>query len=393
MASFKIYFSADNIRRFRTTTRPNYDTFVSMLSNHYGKSYHPELRIQYTDSEGDRIDVNTELEWNEMFDQLRGESVIKIYISERANPKYFKDGPPAECLYFHDTALKTQVKPENGSNIASYVGKCLEQFFPNGRILPYNIPPFLQNIVTIKHISGSGDAVVDINVDISRLGDAIHHKAMDYLNIKEYKQASQTFRAQGVLQPTNPVPFYNVACSESLLGNLDEALSYLNQSIDKGYRNLSHMKSDEDLDNIRQTDGFKAACFRLNDLIVSEENPKPEIPTPEPEPTLEVPPQPTPEPTPQVPETKPEPQVIPQPDPEPQVIPQVVDVPHAPQFVPYPVPEALPYSEELQVLHDIGYMNDNINIPMLVKNKGNIQQTVLDLLDNNLSMSDILNIQ
>jgi len=246
--------------------------------------------------------------------------------------------------------------------------------------------------VTIKHISGNGDAVVDINVDISRLGDAIHHKAMDYLNLKEYKQASQTFRAQCVLQPSNPVPYYNVACSESLLGNLDEALSYLNQSIDKGYRNLSHMKSDEDFDNIRQTDGFKMACFRLNDLIVSESQEKPQ---PTPEPTPEVP-QPTPEPTPEVspqptPETKLEPQVIPHP--EPQVIPQVVDVSHVPQFVPHPVPEALPYSEELQVLHDIGYLNDNINIPILVKNKGNIQQTVLDLLDNNLSMSDILNIQ
>jgi len=324
-----------------------------------------------------------------MFDQLHGESVIKIYISEGVNGKYFKDGPTAECLYFHDADLKTQVKPENGTNIASSVGKCLEQFFPNGRILPYNIPLFLQNIVTIKHISGNGDAVVDINVDISRLGDAIHHKAMDYLNQKEYKQASQTFRAQCVLQPSNPVSFYNVACSESLLGNLDEALSYLNQSIDKGYRNLSHMKSDEDFDNIRQTDGFKMACFRLNDLIVSESSEKPQ---PTPEPTPEVPPQSTPEPEP-TPETKPEPQVIPQPEPEPQVIPQVVDVSHVPQFVPPPVPEALPYSEELQVLHDIGYLNDNINIPILVKNKGNIQQTVLDLLDNNLSMSDILNIQ
>jgi hypothetical protein len=387
MASFKIYFSADNIRRFRATTRPTYESFVSMLSTHYGSSFHPELRIQYIDSEGDRIDVNTELEWNEMFDQLHGESVIKIYISEGEKGKYFKDGPPAECLYFHDTATKTNVKPENAPIIASSVGKCLEQFFPNGRILPYNIPSFLQNIVTIKHISGNGDAVVDINVDISRLGDAIHHKAMEYLNIKEYKQASHTFRAQCILQPSNPVSFYNVACSESLLGNLDEALSYLNQSIDKGYRNLSHMKSDEDFDNIRQTDGFKMACFRLNDLIVSEESPQPET---KPEPTPEVPTQPTPEPepTPEVPETKPE--VVPQTNPEPQVIPQVVDVPLVPLF---PEPETLPYSEELQVLHDIGYLNDNINIPILVKNKGNIQQTVLDLLDNNLSQSDILNIQ
>jgi tetratricopeptide (TPR) repeat protein len=290
-----------------------------------------------------------------------------------------------------------KLNPKNAPIIASSVGKCLEQFFPNGRILPYNIPSFLQNIVTIKHISGNGDAVVDINVDISQLGDAIHRKAMDYLSVKEYQQASQTFRSQCKLQPSNPVPYYNVACSESLLGNLDEALSYLNQSIDKGYRNLSHMKSDEDFDNIRQTDGFKMACFRLAELIENEVkpgSPEPVILTPEPPKIPEPVPESKPVPEP-VPESKPEPQVVPELIPEPQVIPQVVDVPtFIPQYVPlYPAPEALPYVEELQVLHDIGYLNDNINIPILVKNKGNIQQTVLDLLDNNLSMSDILNIQ
>jgi hypothetical protein len=36
---------------------------------------------------------------------------------------------------------------------------------------------------------------------------------------------------------------------------------------------------------------------------------------------------------------------------------------------------------ELEVLHDIGYLNDEMIIPVLEKNKGNIQRTVLELLD------------
>jgi len=39
------------------------------------------------------------------------------------------------------------------------------------------------------------------------------------------------------------------------------------------------------------------------------------------------------------------------------------------------------YNAELEVLRDIGYMNDELVMPILEKNKGNVQQTVLELLD------------
>jgi len=368
MASFKIYFSEDNIRRFRSSSRPTFEAFVNMLSTHYPTSFHPELRIQYVDSEGDRIDVNSELEWNEMFEQLTNEPVIKIHIVEGAKGKYFKDGPPAEPLFFHDPKKNERVSPPS-QNLSLNVPLCLQQFFPSGRILPFNIPAFLQNIITTQYISSDGDAVVDIDVDLPRLATAIHRKAMSHLEVKEYSEALHAFKSQCILEPENPIPFYNVACAASLLKNEEEALKYLNQAIDLGYKNLEHMLQDSDLDNIRHCEGFVLACRRLR---------------PEPEPVV-VPPVPVyvPEPvvvSPVVPEPVPEPVVVPPVVPVPVPVPEPVVV--AP-VVPEPVvpPVYTRWAAELEVLHDIGYVNDELIVPILEKNNGNVQQTVLELLD------------
>jgi len=258
-------------------------------------------------------------------------------------------------LYFHNPVENARVLPDNASILSNSVSKCLEQFFPNGRILPYNIPVFLQNIITIKYISNNGDAVVDIDVDIPKLGDAIHNKAMEYLNEKQFKDASKTFRAQGILQPNNPNAFYNVACAESLMGNTDEALVYLNKAIDLGYRNLNHMLLDSDFNNINSTEGFRVACSRLQTILSPSE----------PETKCESPAQPEPKPQPpSEPKCEPEPQPS---EPTPAVI--------VPPFV------LTPWAAELEVLHDIGYLNDEIIVPILEKNRGNVELTVLELLE------------
>jgi len=60
------------------------------------------------------------------------------------------------------------------------------------------------------------------------------------------------------------ISLYNLACVESLFGNLDEALSFLEKSISEGYRNVKHIQDDADLNNLRSLDRFK---FLINSLI------------------------------------------------------------------------------------------------------------------------------
>lgn len=51
--------------------------------------------------------------------------------------------------------------------------------------------------------------------------------------------------------------FYNAACIYSLIGDLDKSLSNLRTSFEKGFRRFHHVRNDEDLEALRQTDGFK----------------------------------------------------------------------------------------------------------------------------------------
>ena len=53
-------------------------------------------------------------------------------------------------------------------------------------------------------------------------------------------------------RPRDPVAHYNLACSYSLLGNIDSALGSLEKTIQLGYRDLKWMNNDPDLANVRK---------------------------------------------------------------------------------------------------------------------------------------------
>ena len=56
--------------------------------------------------------------------------------------------------------------------------------------------------------------------------------------------------------PNEPTFHYNLACSHSLLGDLDSALEALEKAMRLGYQNMEHLKKDADLDNLRSDRRF-----------------------------------------------------------------------------------------------------------------------------------------
>lgn len=59
------------------------------------------------------------------------------------------------------------------------------------------------------------------------------------------------------LRPQDPLVFYNLACSYSLLRNIDGALEAVKKAVDLGYRDFDYMQYDNDLDNLRQDGRFR----------------------------------------------------------------------------------------------------------------------------------------
>jgi len=67
--------------------------------------------------------------------------------------------------------------------------------------------------------------------------------------------------------PNHPVSIYNLACVETLLGDLDSALHYLEEAIQAGYRDVGHIEKDQDLDGLRHLEKY-------NVLVASLKKPK-----------------------------------------------------------------------------------------------------------------------
>lgn len=59
------------------------------------------------------------------------------------------------------------------------------------------------------------------------------------------------------LRPDDPIVHYNLACSYSLMKEIDKSLETIKQAIVLGYDNLEYLQFDPDLVNLRQDDRFK----------------------------------------------------------------------------------------------------------------------------------------
>jgi len=59
------------------------------------------------------------------------------------------------------------------------------------------------------------------------------------------------------LLPNDPTVYYNLACSLSLIGQVEEALKKLKKSVLLGYDEFSFMSKDPDLKNVRSLAEYK----------------------------------------------------------------------------------------------------------------------------------------
>jgi len=146
---------------------------------------------------------------------------------------------------------------ENLVNFAANVPKCIESLFRDKKIIPSAIPIFLKDALKIKYLD---DQTADLDVDIPLLFDKLHDKAMECLSTmdREMIQKGKEYLLSMVqLKPDNYVALYNLACADSLLNNVHEALQTLEKSVRAGYTKLEHILQDPDLLNIRNSEGFR----------------------------------------------------------------------------------------------------------------------------------------
>lgn len=69
------------------------------------------------------------------------------------------------------------------------------------------------------------------------------------------------------LQPDDPLVFYNLACSYSILEDLPHAASALTKAVKLGYSDVDWMTKDPDLKNLRATPEFDKVLSSLLDKV------------------------------------------------------------------------------------------------------------------------------
>lgn len=74
------------------------------------------------------------------------------------------------------------------------------------------------------------------------------------------------------LKPEDPVVFYNLACSYSLLNRVGDSLAAIKKAIALGYDDFEHLGQDLDLKNLFRDVRFKEYLTFLKDKRVPAEN-------------------------------------------------------------------------------------------------------------------------
>ncbi len=86
--------------------------------------------------------------------------------------------------------------------------------------------------------------------------DAMIALAEAYTKKGMYQKGFEIDMRLSQIKKHDPIVHYNLACSLSLLGKIEEALSALSRAIYLGYDDFDYIKQDPDLNNLREDRRF-----------------------------------------------------------------------------------------------------------------------------------------
>jgi hypothetical protein len=72
-----------------------------------------------------------------------------------------------------------------------------------------------------------------------------------------YDKGLAVDRKLSVLRPENPIVFYNLACSLSLVGDVVNSLEAIKRAVGLGYNDFQYLTQDPDLTNLRRDVRFE----------------------------------------------------------------------------------------------------------------------------------------
>jgi len=108
----------------------------------------------------------------------------------------------------------------------------------------------------IKFYEGVVKKKPDFIDALSALGDLYTKKG-------EYKKGLAIDEKLSLLRPDDPIVFYNLACSYSLVNETDKAFRSIKCAVKCGYDDFNYMEEDADLSNLHDDSRFQKYFLRV----------------------------------------------------------------------------------------------------------------------------------
>ena len=89
-----------------------------------------------------------------------------------------------------------------------------------------------------------------------------------YTQRGHYEQGLKVDEQLSRLEPKNPLVFYNLACSYSLIGEVDAAATALEKALVLGYRDFKWLAKDPDLKTLRKHPLFRDLEAKIRKMNV-----------------------------------------------------------------------------------------------------------------------------
>ena len=132
-----------------------------------------------------------------------------------------------------------------------------------------HLDPEAQKRMGIYHYNEGNNFLKQNNFEkaISNYKMALHHNknfeeayinlSTAYLGKKQFKSSLKTLNTLESINPRHPLLHYNFACYYALLGNITMGIESLKQAISNGFKNHRILKTDPDIESLRQDPQFK----------------------------------------------------------------------------------------------------------------------------------------
>ena len=88
----------------------------------------------------------------------------------------------------------------------------------------------------------------------------------DYSRRGKFDEGLRADEQLAKIQPDDPATLYNLACSYSLVRNIEEGISALSRAISKGFNDFKWLLKDPDLVHVRKDPLFKKVWVKISTL-------------------------------------------------------------------------------------------------------------------------------